>query len=87
MIGWDFPKSLFCQELTLHVTVRRYDQTEQLSLIPVMHKRDATALFFPSTSATPELRILTYKIEVFNRKEERIEAWYHHFWTELIHFE
>ncbi len=85
MIGWDFPKSLFQQELTLTVTVRLWDQTETLYTLPVHHRRDATALFFPCTLLDKEKRILTYKIEVMNSKGELLEEWDHHFWTELIH--
>ncbi len=84
MLGWDFPKSLFIQELTLHVTVRLWDQTETTSSLPVQHKRDAVALFFPCSSLDKEKRILTYKIEVVNGKGELLETWKHHFWTELI---
>ena len=82
LVGWDFPKSLFCQDLLLIVTVRLWDQTERIFTYPVLYRRDAVAFWLPGPEK--EKRILTYLIEVVNRDNEVIETWEHQFWTELI---
>lgn len=80
LIGWDFPKSLFEEQLTLLVTVRLWDNQETVYKIPVERKRDATDLYFPSSN-----KILTYRIQVINKEGQVIETWKHQFWAELIH--
>lgn len=78
LIAWDFPRSLFREELSLKATVRLWDQTEKVFFIPLERKRDAVALSFPCD------KILTYQVQVFNREKEEIEKWDHQFWTPLI---
>jgi len=82
LIAWDFPKSLFDEGLTLLVTVRLWNNTEQFLKIPVERKRYYDALTFPCKDR--DLRILTYRIQVENNTGQIIETWKHHFWTELI---
>lgn len=84
LIGWDFPKSLFSEELTLDIVVRLWDQTEKKISYPITHKRDATAFFFPCGPTDKNHQILTYRIQVINRDGVIVETWNHHFWTELI---
>ncbi len=78
LIGWDFPRSLFKEELTLIVTVRFWEETQEVLYHPLERKRGYTAFFFPGE------KILTYRVQVMNRENEIIETWEHHFWTELI---
>lgn len=81
LIGWDFPKSLFEQQLTLEVTVRFWDQSEQLFLLPLTYKRGAEALPFFKKGGP---KILTYRVRVLNKEKEVLETWEHQFWTEKI---
>ncbi len=66
----------------LLITVRLWDNTEQVFSRPVERKRDYVDLYFPTEDKN--LRILTYKVEVFTSDKELLEVWKHHFWTELI---
>ena len=82
LVKWDFPKSLFDRKLTALITVRLWDNSEQLFCHAIERKRDYLDLYFPTEDKN--LRILTYKVEIFSQEKELIEVWKHHFWTELI---
>lgn len=82
LVKWDFPKSQFDRQLSLLITVRLWDNSEQCFVRPVERKRDFVDLYFPTEDKN--LRILTYKVEVVTKEKEVLEVWKHHFWTELI---
>ncbi len=82
LVKWDFPKSQFDRQLTMLITVRLWDNSEQIFSRRVERKRDYIELFF--STEDKNLRILTYKVEVFTKDKELLEVWKHHFWTELI---
>lgn len=82
LLSWDFPKSLFEKQLTLHITVRFWNNTETTLLQPIERKRSYADFFFPFQDK--ELRILTYCIQVISKEGEIVETWKHQFWTELI---
>lgn len=90
LVSWDFPKSLFDRGLTLVVTVRLWDQTEEVIAQPVERRRGYTVFVFSSKS--PEMSggkvdpksLLTYKIDVYDKEGCLVETWKHHFWTEKV---
>ena len=82
LIGWDFPKSMFLEDLSLLLTVRLWDNTQQVLFQHIERKRDVAAFYFPSHDK--EKRILTYRLQVMNKEGKILETWKHHFWTELI---
>ncbi len=82
LVAWDFPKSMFAEQLSLLVTVRLWDNSQQLIVKPLERKRDVAAFYFPCTDR--EKRLLTYRIQVMTKEGKIIETWKHHFWTELI---
>jgi hypothetical protein len=82
LMSWYFPSELFEQELTLQITVRFWDNSEEQLQMPVESKWSQRALYFPSTEQ--EKRILTYRIVVRTQEGQIIETWKHHLWTELI---
>jgi hypothetical protein len=82
LIGWDYPKSVFSEGLTLVLTARLWDSTQKVLFKPIERKRDVAAFFFPSDEK--EKKILTYRIQVINGEGKILETWKHHFWTELI---
>lgn len=84
LIAWDFPKSLFQQGLTLHVTVRLWDNTQTIYTHPVERKRSFTSFFFPQNKPDTDRRILTYRVQVIDGEGKVMETWNHQFWTELI---
>ena len=69
-------------ELTLQITVRFWDHSEEHLQIPVESRWSQRALFFPSEVS--EKRILTYCIVVLAQDGRVIETWKHPLWTELI---
>jgi len=82
LVSWRFPKCLYDQQLTLAITVRFWDNKEEVILQPVKRQLSYTALYFPKREG--QGKILTYKIDVVNSEGGIVETWEHHFWTELI---
>ncbi len=81
LVAWDFPRSLFQKELSLAITVRFWDDTQQEITEPLSRKRGYQAYSFPKK------KILTYRVQVVTKEDEIIETWKHHFWTEQIDVE
>jgi len=84
LIAWDFPKSIFEKTLTLALTVRLWDNTQEVLTQPIERKRDAKAFFFSNATPGSDRRILTYRVQIFAGDGELVDTWEHHFWTELI---
>lgn len=78
LVAWNFPGSLFYQDLRLLLTVRFWDNSEEIISYPIERRWSNTAFNFF------DQKILTYRIQVVNRSNEIVETWEHHFWTELI---
>jgi len=78
LVSWKFPSNLLGEQLRLIITVRFWDNVEEVICHPVTRAWSYAAFnFFQS-------KILTYKVEVVDYKDEVIDVWEHHFWTELI---
>jgi hypothetical protein len=78
LIRWDFPLSVFNENLTLQVKVRFYNTEEEVVIRPIIRKRDSCSLFFPHQ------QILTYLIQALSDKGEVVSEWEHQFWVEWI---
>lgn len=87
LVAWDFPRSLFEDRLTLLITVRLWDNTQDVLFKPVDRRRGYAAYYYSNKDPCIDRRILTYRVQVLNSKGEIIETWKHHFWTELIDVE
>jgi hypothetical protein len=91
LVSWDFPKSLFDQNLTLLVTVRLWDHTEEVIAHPVERRRGYATFLFSSKTQEPlggkvdPKALMTYRIQVYDEKGCLIETWKHHFWTDRIY--
>ena len=83
-ISWWFPKNLYSQELTLYLTVRFWDNTQETKVFNVDKRVGSDSFYFPNKEIDKNHKIITYRIEVFNSKNDIIEIWKHHFWTDLI---
>lgn len=79
LVSWRFPKNLLDQGLQLILTVRFWDQTEEVISTPICRTRSYA--LFPFFDRP---KILTYRVEIMDGKGQIIETWEHHFWTELI---
>ena len=83
IVAWDFPKSVFEENLKVITTVRLWDSTQEVFEDEICRKRDVIA--YPlSWKEGEEKRILTYKVQVFNAAGKQVRIWEHHLWTELI---
>lgn len=78
LVAWRFPSFMVWEDLRLLLTVRYWDNTEQVKEEYVGKNRGVAAF------DCFEQRILTYRIQVVNGKGEIVETWEHQFWTELI---
>jgi hypothetical protein len=89
LIRWDFPKSIFDQNLTLFATIRFWDSHEELLQLPLLRKTDTTFFFFPkeATGSKSQGKILTYRITIQNGSGCEVACWEHPFWTPLITFD
>lgn len=84
LLAWRFPDHLFEENLIFVITVRLWNNSEKILTKSVEEQRGSMAFYFPNKGLEQDLRILTYKIEVFNEEDELVEEWKHHFWRELI---
>lgn len=82
IVAWDFPKSLFLQNLRMIATVRFWDHREQIVTCLLERKRDTAAFFFPNKGLSEKGKILTYLVQIVSDSGEVIETWEHPFWTE-----
>jgi hypothetical protein len=83
-VSWNFPLSSFKQNLSLILTVRFWDNKEDVLVRSIDKKRGYTTFFFEDKSLGRMRRILTYRIQVMNERGKIVEEWKHHFWTKLI---
>jgi hypothetical protein len=82
LIAWNFARALFEENLTLQITVRFWDTSEEKLSLSIAKKRAQSALFFPMKEERG--RILTYQVQVVTEDGQIIETWKHPLWTELI---
>lgn len=80
-IGWDFPKSVFDEELSLNIQFLFWDNTLLKKCHHIFEKRDYISYFFPQEDYFP---LLSYQIHVVDKKGKVIQVWTHQLWTELI---
>ncbi len=79
LVAWRFPSNLVDEGLTLHLTVRFWDNLEEKVSSPIYKPRGTEAFnFFEGR------RILTYRVDVTDSLGEVVDVWEHHFWTKLI---
>jgi hypothetical protein len=83
-ISWAFPGRLHHQGLTLWITARLWDNTEDKRKYDLRRRIGMHSFFFSNPTRAPTKKILTYRLEVINREGKVIETWRHQFWTELI---
>jgi len=79
LVGWRFSQNLLAEKLQLVLTVRFWDNSQEVIARPIQRSVSNTAFnFFDG------LKILTYRIDVVNAKGDVIQTWEHQFWTKLI---
>ncbi|NGX55801.1 MAG: hypothetical protein K1060chlam5_00028 [Candidatus Anoxychlamydiales bacterium] len=82
-VSWDFPLSMFRENLTMIVTVRFWDNKQNVFVKKIDRKRGYQIFKF-NTIDGKETKILTYKVEVINEDKELVEEWKHQFYKPLI---
>jgi hypothetical protein len=83
-VAWDFPLSIYRENLTLMTTVRFWDNKQDVFVYKIPRKRGYISYKFQDDSKDKNKRILTYKIDVFNEDGVLTAQWKHQFWKELI---
>lgn len=82
--SWDFPLSWFRKEPSIFLTVRFWDNTQDVFFRPIEKKRGFSTFFFSNPEEERDKRILTYRVQILSKDGEILETWEHQFWTELI---
>lgn len=83
-ISWDFPLSIYRENLTMISTIRFWDNKQDVLVYKIPRKRGYISYKFQDDSLNKNKRILTYKIEIFNEDGDLVDQWKHQFWKELI---
>jgi hypothetical protein len=92
IVSWDFPISTFRKNLTMFLTVRYWDNTQDVFIKPIFKKRGFYDVFFEQDKSSKSMqskKILTYKVDVVlsDDNSKIIETWKHQFWKELINLD
>ena len=87
ILSWDFPLSLYRESLTLFLTVRFWDNTEEKMVMPLRRKRGIETFFFDNKDDLQSRKILTYFVEAKNKQDKTVAVWQHQLWCELISVE
>ena len=84
-VAWDFPLSIFKEQpLNLILTVRFWDNTQDVFVTKMEKKRGYVIYKFQDPTHNKPKKILTYKVDVVNEDGEIVEQWKHQFWKKLI---
>jgi hypothetical protein len=81
LIAWRFPLNMLDQQLKLILTVRFWDNTEEVLSKPIQKSHGYASFSFLNAR-----KILTYRIQVVDWEGNVVENWEHHFWTKWIDF-
>ena len=84
VVGWDFPLSIYRKDLSIILTVRFFDQSEEMITYHLERKRGNKAFKFPNPEKKQKKKILTYQIQVITKDDKIIETWQHQLWTKRI---
>jgi hypothetical protein len=78
LVAWRFPSSWMNEGLRLHLTARFWDESEEEIDYAITKGHDYTTFDFLNR------RLITYKVEIFDKNNCSIEVWEHQLWTKLI---
>jgi len=82
LIEWNFPISVFRQDLHIILTARLWDNTTYVYKHLVSKKQGYVAKYF--SFKDPDKKLLTYKVEVINKDDVLIENIENQFWVEKV---
>ena len=83
-IAWDFPLSVYRENLNMILTVRFWDNKQDIFSNKITRKRGYLRYKFQDDTDDKSKKILTYKIDIFNEDGTLVDEWKHQFWKELI---
>lgn len=84
IVSWSFPYGLYSKKLSLFLTVRFWDNTQDVKIVPLQRSLGTETFFFANSKRLKDKKILTYRFQVVSQKGELIEEWKQQFWTQLI---
>lgn len=82
LIEWNFPISVFRQNLCIFLTARLWDNTTRIYKYRISKKQGYVTMYF--SSKNPNKKLLTYKVEVINAENQLVECVENQFWTEKV---
>ncbi len=83
-ISWDFPLSIYRENLTMITTIRFWDNKQDVFVHKISSKRGYISYKFQDNTENKTKKILTYKVDVLNEDGDLVDQWKHQFWKELI---
>jgi len=83
-IAWDFPLSQYRENLSLALTVRFWDNKQDVFVHKIPRKRGYISYKFQDDTLDKTNKILTYKVDIINEDGQIVDQWKHQFWKELI---
>lgn len=84
IVSWDFPTVLYKKDLTVFMTVRFWNNTQEIREHHVHSRKGRKIFFFSNKEREKQNKILTYRIQVKTKDGTIVDAWKHQFWTEVI---
>lgn len=84
IVSWDFPNILFKKNLDLFLTVRFWNNTQEIKEHHIKSRKGRKIFFFSNKEREKQNKILTYKVQVKTKDGELVDTWKHQFWTEVI---
>jgi len=84
IVSWSFPYGLYSKKLSLLLTVRYWNNTQDVKIVPLQRSWGTQTFFFANPKRDKDHKILTYRFQVISQKGELIEEWKQQLWTRLI---
>lgn len=84
IVSWDFPLSVYREKLSMILTVRFWDNRQDVLVRKIDRKRGYDSFYFEDTTKDKKKRVLTYRVQIINEDGEVVDDWKHQFWTDLI---
>ncbi len=84
IVSWDFPPSLFKQELFLETTIRFWDLSEEIFSQKIEKQSGWKEYLSLYNLREKKGKILSYKAVVKNKKKRVVAVWEHPFWIKKI---
>ena len=87
IVSWDFPLSQYQKEMQGVLTVRFWNNIQDMISFPIEGRKGTKVFYFEDKTKDKSKKILTYKIDILSQNGEVLETWEHQFWKKRIDFQ